>query len=80
MARIPLVEPTNASPEVRATYAKLEAMGFPLFNVLKLFANNPVVLEGFVRVIDALYIQPRISPRHRELAYLRASQVNSCHY
>ena len=80
MARIPLIEPTIASPEVRATYAKLEAIGFPIYNVLKLFANNPVVLEGFVKIIEALYINPRIPPRYRELAYLRASQVNACHY
>lgn len=80
MARIPLIEPTIASAEVRATYAKLEAIGFPIYNVLKLFANNPVVLEGFVKIIEALYISPRIPPRYRELAYLRASQVNACHY
>jgi AhpD family alkylhydroperoxidase len=31
-------------------------------------------------MVKALYVTPRVSPRHRELAYLRASQINACHY
>ncbi len=80
MARIPLVEPVGAPPEVMASYRQIEAMGFPVFNVMKMFASNPTVLEGFVHIMKALYVTPRVSPRYRELAYLRASQVNSCHY
>ncbi len=80
MARIPLVEPANAPPAVREAYAEIEAMGFPIFNVMKMFANNPTVLSGFVQIMRGLYGQPRITPRYRELAYLRASQLNSCHY
>lgn len=80
MARIPLIEPVDAPPEVLAVYKQLEEMQFPIFNVMKMFANNPTVLQGFVHIVQALYITPRISPRYRELAYLRASQVNSCHY
>jgi len=25
-------------------------------------------------------VEGKLSPRHRELAYLRASQINGCHY
>jgi alkylhydroperoxidase family enzyme len=80
MARIPLVKPEGAPPEVQAAYKKFEDMGFPILNVMQMFANNAKVLEGFVQIAQALYATPRISPRYRELAYLRASQVNSCHY
>lgn len=80
MSRIPLVEPDAASPEVQALYAKIDSMGYPIFNVMKLFATNSKVLSGFVQIMEALYGQPRIAPRYRELAYLRASQINSCHY
>ncbi|MSR13633.1 MAG: carboxymuconolactone decarboxylase family protein [Gammaproteobacteria bacterium] len=80
MSRIPLVEPDGASPEVKAAYKQFEEIGFPIMNVMKMFANNGKVLQGFVQIAQALYVAPRISPRYRELAYLRASQVNSCHY
>lgn len=80
MSRIPLVEPDAAPPEIQVLYAKINSMGYPIFNVMKLFATNPKVLSGFVQIMEALYEQPRIAPRYRELAYLRASQLNSCHY
>ncbi len=80
MSRIPLVEPDAAPPEIQVLYAKINSMGYPIFNVMKLFATNPKVLAGFVQIMEALYEQPRIAPRYRELAYLRASQLNSCHY
>jgi AhpD family alkylhydroperoxidase len=31
-------------------------------------------------MIRALYVEGKLWPRHRELAYLRASQINGCHY
>lgn len=80
MARIPLVEPEDASPEVSAEYERLRSWGFPIMNVFKMFANNPLALRGFGDLAEALYKSPTVSPRYRELAYLRASQINSCHY
>ncbi len=80
MPRIPLIEPADAPPAVREAYAEIESMGFPIFNVMKMLANNSNILKGFVEIMRGLYGQPRIAPRYRELAYLRASQVNSCHY
>jgi alkylhydroperoxidase family enzyme len=80
MARIPLVEAEGASDAIRATYARLEGLGFPLLNVMKLFGNDANILRGFAEIALALYDKPRLSPRYRELAYLRASQVNACHY
>jgi alkylhydroperoxidase family enzyme len=80
MARIPLIEPADASPAVQASYAEVEAMGYPIFNVMKMLAHNPGAFSGFIKMMQALYAQPRIPPRLRELAYLRASQINACHY
>ena len=80
MARIPLIEPGEASPAVRKSFDALEALGYPIMNVMKLFAANPTVFEGFVKIVEALYGHPTLSPRYRELAYLRTSQLNSCHY
>ena len=80
MPRIPLVEPEQASPEVRELYERLSGPDLPVLNVMKLFANHTDLLAGLTHIGSALYNDPKINPRHRELAYLRASQLNSCHY
>jgi alkylhydroperoxidase family enzyme len=80
MPRIPLVEPEQASEEVRALYTSFAGADTPVLNVMKLFGNHAGFLAGLTHIGGALYHNPRLSPRLRELAYLRASQVNSCHY
>lgn len=80
MARIDLVSRESASPEVRALYDEFGSIGVPLLNVVKLFGNHDQFLAGFVKMVRALYETPTLSPRLRELAYLRASQLNACHY
>jgi len=80
MSRIPGVEPKDASPEVRALYDKFEDAGFQVLNVTKMFANNHHFLAGMYAFASGLYFHGKLSPRYRELAYLRASQLNSCHY
>lgn len=79
MARIPLVDYENAPAGVRALF---EAMGNPAhqLNVTRLIANHEGFLSGFVAMVGALYRTNTLAPRLRELAYLRASQLNDCHY
>ena len=64
---------------MRALY---EALGNPerVLNVTKLIANHPDFLAGFVAMVQGLYERNTLAPRLRELAYLRASQINHCHY
>ena len=80
MPRLPLIEPEQASPEAREMFEHLTGPNLPILNVMKLFANNTDLLAGLTRIGGAIYNDPKLSPRYRELAYLRASQVNSCHY
>ncbi len=81
MSRIPLVEPEHASPEVKAIYDEIAGSGLPLYNVMKMFANNQHFLGALLNMVRGLYSEnSKLSPRLRELAYLRASQLNSCHY
>ena len=80
MSRIPLVEPDNAPPAVRALYDEFSTLGMPLLNVMKMFGNHEGFLSGLLSIAKALYQDAQLSPRYRELAYLRASQLNSCHY
>jgi alkylhydroperoxidase family enzyme len=62
-------------------FDRMEGLGFSLLNVFKLWANNPGAANGFLQIAESLYgSSARLSPRYRELAYLRASQLNSCHY
>jgi len=77
MARIPLVNYDGASPGVRSL---LEQMGGgQALNVARLFANHEGFLAGFVAMVRGLY-GGELPARLRELAYLRASQLNDCHY
>ena len=81
MSRIPLVERSDANEAVTAMFDRMEGLGFSLLNVFKLWANNPDAANGFLQIAEALYgAKARLSPRYRELAYLRASQLNACHY
>ena len=80
MPQIPLVEPETASAAVRALYESFSGPDLPVMNVMKLFGNNVEFLVALTHIADALYKTPHLSPRYRELAYLQASQLNSCHY
>ena len=81
MSRIPMIESEHASPEVKALYEEIQKEGFPLLNVMKMFANNAQCLAALVNFIHGIYSrEAKLSPRLRELAYLRSSQLNSCHY
>ena len=79
MARAPLIDYDAAGPEVRAL---IERLGNPkrMLNVTKLVANHPELLAGFVTLLQALYQHNTLAPRLRELADLRTSQINQCHY
>ena len=86
MARIPLVDlaDPNLDPELRERLS-----GSPLIqglglhpgaapNVIRAMANHPGALQaGFMA---GYHPSSLITPRHRELAYLTASVLNSCHY
>ncbi|NQV19963.1 MAG: carboxymuconolactone decarboxylase family protein [Rhodospirillales bacterium] len=81
MSRIPLIELDDADDNVKAIYRDFQELGFPLFNVIKLFGNDSGFLDGLGRMIKSLYGEDSpLDPRYRELAWLRASQLNACHY
>lgn len=80
MSRIPGIEPADASPEVRRVYDRYAADGFPIFNVMKMFANKAEFVAALYELTRGLYTNGKLAPRYRELAYLRTSQINACHY
>jgi alkylhydroperoxidase family enzyme len=75
-----LVDPggANLDPAVREVFDRMtgSAMGVP--NVLRAMSNHPGALQDGAQV--AYRPGSLIAPAQRELAYLTASVVNSCHY
>ena len=78
--RIDLVEKEYANHAVKSIYSRFEDSGFGVYNVMKLWANDPAFLAAFESMLNALYADDTLEPRYRELAWLRTSQINSCHY
>jgi alkylhydroperoxidase family enzyme len=84
MPRLPLVDPGDPElpPEVREIVERFGgADGFAgLPSIMRAVANHP----GAARIVSeagaVLYGSGTLTPVQRELAYLTASVVNSCHY
>ena len=45
-----------------------------------MFANKAEFVTALFELTKGLYINAKLAPRYRELAYLRTSQINACHY
>jgi uncharacterized peroxidase-related enzyme len=76
MARIPLVEPENASPEVKEIYEKT-LRGKP-GNAHKVLAHRPDMLKNFLAFYAS--VGRSLERKLYEMIYLRVSFINGCHY
>jgi uncharacterized peroxidase-related enzyme len=76
MARISLVEPAQASPEVKEIYdGKLK--GKP-GNIQKALAHRPAMLAKFLEFYAS--VGRSLDRKLYEAVYLRVSLINGCHY
>src|SRR5580692_12770336 len=76
MARISLVEPAQASPEVKEIYdGKLK--GKP-GNIQKALAHRPAMLGKFLEFYAS--VGRSLDRKLYEAVYLRVSLINGCHY
>jgi alkylhydroperoxidase family enzyme len=75
-----LVDPGdgNLDPAVREILDRMTGSALGVPNVLRAMANHPGALRDGAQV--AYRPGSLITPAQRELAYLTASVVNSCHY
>jgi hypothetical protein len=88
VARIPLVDPDDPhlDPAVRELYAEMSNSGIVaadhIHNVIRAMANHAGLLQGLLHGLGGSVYGPdaHITPAQRELAYLTASVINSCHY
>lgn len=79
MARLePISDPKD--PRVAEIYDQIKAAFGRIPNVLGTFANHEAIFAGMWGLIRALFVEAALDPRLRELAYLRTSMLNQCHY
>jgi len=76
MARIGLVEPQNASPEVQEIFEKT-LRGKP-GNAQKALAHRPEMLKHFLSFYAS--VGRSLDRKLYELIYIRVSLINGCHY
>lgn len=78
--RIQPVEKEQAPEPVKRIYEALERDGGRVSNFLKMLAHKPDVLRTFNLLYAAVWAEGAVSPKLKELAYLRTSIVNGCEY
>jgi uncharacterized peroxidase-related enzyme len=76
MARISLVQPENASPEVKVIYEKV-LRGKP-GNIQKALAHRPDMLKNFLPFYGS--VGKSLERKLYELIYIRVSFINGCSY
>lgn len=76
MARIALIQPEDASPEVKEIYEQ-KLKGKP-GNAQKAMAHRPEMLKGFLGFYPT--VGRSLERRLYELIYIRVSMINECHY
>ena len=76
MARIALVEPENATPEVKEIYEK--ALRGKPGNAQKALAHRPEMLKAFLPFYAS--VGRSLDRKLYEMIYLRVSFINGCHY
>jgi AhpD family alkylhydroperoxidase len=78
---MPVIEPVSdeqASPEAKAILGNLAAKMKTVPNIFRTMAYAPEVLDATLRFSAS--VQKQLDPKLRELAYLKTSEVNECHY
>jgi len=76
MARISLISPESASPEVKEIYEK--ALRGKPGNAQKALAHRPEMLKNFLSFYAS--VGRSLDRKLYELIYIRVSLINGCHY
>lgn len=78
-ARLPYIEDDDAPPEVREFYDAASRGGAPVPNFFRLMAHHARSLPLFQKWYRSVFRGP-LDLKLRQLAYVRASQLNGCGY
>lgn len=79
MARVPYLERDQVPPDLQSVYDNTQKAIGRVPNFHKVLAHSPKALTGYLALGGALR-EMKLDARLRELAYLKTSQVNHCHY
>jgi alkylhydroperoxidase family enzyme len=79
VARLPYVEREQAPAPVQRVYDALHKATGRVLNIFRLMAHHPVSLSLFLEWYPTLR-EGSLDLGLRQLAYVRASQVNRCNY
>ncbi|HEV3163355.1 MAG TPA: carboxymuconolactone decarboxylase family protein [Isosphaeraceae bacterium] len=79
MGRVSYLERDQAAETIRPIYDDVAKKTGHMLNFFKVMAHNPAVLQGFLALNSAMP-RTKLEGKLRELAYLKASQVNDCKY
>ena len=81
MARIPVVEPEDATGELKDVYARIVAARGRIGNVWKVESLNPGVMGAHLDLYMAImYGKSGLTRRQREMIAMTVSGGNGCHY
>ncbi len=78
-ARLPYLERDQAPPEVQAVYDNVQKATGRVLNIFKLMAHHAKSLPLFLPWYASLR-EGALDIKLRQLAYVKASQVNNCNY
>jgi uncharacterized peroxidase-related enzyme len=79
MQRIPSVSPENAQGKQKELLDAVQKKMGGVPNLVRVFANSPSVLEGYLALSSALG-GGKLDPRQRERIALTVAEANSCAY
>ena len=68
----------QASPEAQPLFKAIQEKFRAVPNIFRTMAHQPAVLKATLELDGAIHHD--LDPKLRELAYLKTSQVNGCHY
>ncbi len=78
--RIEPLEKNRVAEAARPIYDTLEKKMGRVLNFFKVMAHKPNVLGPFLEFYNQVWAPGALSPKIKELAYLRASIMNGCEY
>lgn len=78
-ARVDFQDKAEAPERVREIYEAIEAKFGILPNIIKTLGNSPAGLETVSEILG-MTEDFQLDPKYSELAYLKATEVNECHY
>lgn len=77
--RLPYLERDQVPPDVQTVYDNLQKATGRVLNIFKLMAYHAKSVPPFLQWYPTLREGP-LDPKLRQLAYVKASQLNHCNY